>query len=171
MSFTFSSKNSTSGLELTNNNRTATNRSLATGWEIAVCEICTEAKSFKVRIEKNPQQRDLYIGFTQLSEALQLDVVSASHNSWLIDIGNQQLYERGLNGPCGRGRVEIGSIVTVEKDFTHCALRFYVNGEDLQDKNSKPYGWRPTGLSQANFDTLTGCVWLFKIGNEVSIVD
>lgn len=166
---TFSPAKRTSGLELTNSNRTATHKGSATGWQIAVCEPSQKATFFTVRIEKNPRHRDLHIGFTLRAEALQ-DMTRAAHNSWQVGTGNQQLYERGLSGPCGRRRIDEKAVITVEKDRTKCALRFYVNGEELQDKNNRPYGWRPTGLQQQDFDELVGCVWLWYIGDEVSIV-
>jgi hypothetical protein len=171
MSWIFSPTRCSSNIELSNNNQTATHKGSGSGWEIAVCDGCIESKSFKVRIEKNPTHIDLCIGFIQFSEAFPLEVVNLVYKCWMIDIGNQQIFECGLRGP--RGQIVRGdsSVVTVEKDPAQCALRFYVNEEDVNDRHNKPYGWRPTYLSQVDFDTLAGFVSLCKIDTEVSIVN
>lgn len=139
-------------------------------WQLAVCESCKEATTFTIRIVKN--QSFLYIGFTTKLEAVEQkqDMWEMASTSWLIDSWNKKLIECIKGGPFGREPIKEGSLITIEKDRSQCALRFLVDKAEPKDTYGQVYGWRKTNLSRADFDALVGCVWLKNKGDEVTIV-
>lgn len=167
----FSPLKKTKDISITGDGRIAHHTGSETGWQIALCEPSSEPNvAFSVRIARNPQQRDLHIGLSLPLESLDNNLDEAAQLSWQLGTGNHQLYERGKSGPCGRHRIVEGSRVDVERDAEKKALRFLVNGKEPVDKDGKSFGWRETGLSEGEFKSLVGCVWLWYSDDEVMIM-
>ena len=136
-------------------------------WEIAECEPCKEATTFNIRIVKYKLPSSfLMIGFFEQQQ----DFKRASENCWLIDIYKEQLVERNKRSQCGSGPIKEGSLITVEKDRSQCAVRFHVDYKQLKDKKGQDFGWRKTNLSQSDFDALVACVWLWNESDNDIVV-
>ena len=156
--FSTSDSQHTSALNISNNKHTATLVEPTTLWEIAVCEPCKEAITFNIRIVKHQMPSYLLIGFIEQKS----NIMRAAKNSWCIDIYKKQLVECNSRRQCSNEPIKEGSLITIEKDCTQCALRFFVNNKELNDRSGQVIGWLKTNLSQKKFEALVGCVWLWN---------
>ena len=122
---------------------------------------------FVVRILRNPQHNNLYIGLAAPDAPLD-DWSAFMKQSFLIHTYISQLFERGKWGPRGKSSIGENAVVSVAKDFAHRALIFRVDGNELFE--GKPYGRRETGLSAEQFAALVGAIWMLCKDYEVEIV-
>lgn len=123
--------------------------------------------SFAVRVTKC--SNILYIGYTLPKWPVELSH-EFERSGWFVCASDSSL--RGKCGPvAGTGRrIEVGTVVTVEKDSRTQSLRFRLDGADLLDADGRSYGWLKTGLSEQEFESLVGAVELLK-GGEVHILE
>ena len=124
---------------------------------------------FEVRIRRNPNKCNLFIGFAAPDAPLD-DWSAFGKQSFLLYTGDSQLVERNNLGPKGKSPIGENAVVSVAKDFAHRALVFRVDGNELFDKAGKPYGRRETGLSAEQFAALVGAVTIGYKDDEVEIV-
>lgn len=117
---------------------------------------------FRVKVLKNAQHYNLYVGFTLHSTPLD-DWQDFDKRSWLISTGRHQLYERGNWGIGKRDDIVEGSEVRVEKVFADRSLTFWVNDQMIHGKVR-------TNLQADEFAQLIGCVEFYYNGDAVEII-
>lgn len=160
----------------------------------AVCDEAFASRTqFSFRIARNPKRCELYVGLSPARASIQ-SWTAFQDVSWLLETFRCCLWERGRlrewsNTPTSyacaststpnatrrenrskpvTGLAE-GAVVTVEKDMQQRAIRFLVNGDEVQDTYGHPYGWRSTDLPEKEFASLVGAALLYWTGDEVQL--
>ena len=162
----FSKTNHTPEFVISSNCRSATcvsEPNALLGWG----KCANPTTTFAVRVSK--LSNVLYLGFSLPDWPIE-DPTNFEKGGWFIFGSNTSLFERGQRGPTQGTPLKEGSVVSVEKDSQTRSLRFRIDGAHLADVDGHPFGWRQTGLSQEEFDSLVGAIEMLK-GGAVDILE